>query len=141
MSEFGYCEGDTCKRRGCTGIIDTHPSENCSCHICAPCNACTTSRNFCPVCGWEEADDEIFNGYVVSVDKTTGAFRSWELRPLDPTKIDWHSFSHSSCSMIKRGVYPEGTTSSEVRKLVDGTFGGRFNYFHNGKFEFIAYTD
>lgn len=63
------------------------------------------------------------------------------MRPLDPTKIDWHSFSHSSCSMIKRGVYPEGTDPGEVRKRVDGTFGGRFNYFRDGKFEFVAYTD
>jgi len=43
--------------------------------------------------------------------------------------------------MIKRGVYPEGTTQAEVRAKVDGTFGGRFNYFRNGKFEFVAYTD
>lgn len=138
---FGYGEGDTCRRNGCDGIIDSHPVENCSCHLCAPCNACTSPRNFCPECGWEEVDDEVFNGYIVNVDRETGIFKSYELRPLDPTKIDWHSFSHSSCSMIKRGVYPEGTTATDVRKLVDGTFGGRFNYFRDGKFEFVAYTD
>jgi hypothetical protein len=29
----------------------------------------------------------------------------------------------------------------DVRKEVDGTFGGRFEYFEDGKFKFIAYTD
>jgi hypothetical protein len=93
------------------------------------------------VCGWEEIDDEVINDYVVNVNHETGVYRSWEPRPLDASKIDWHSLSHSSCSMIKRGVYPEGTTAADVRKLVDGTFGGRFNYFLEGKFEFVAYTD
>lgn len=54
----------------------------------------------------------------------------WEPRPLDATKVDWH-----------KGVYPEGTGIEEVRKLVDGTFGGRFEHFGGGKFKFIAYTD
>lgn len=62
-------------------------------------------------------------------------------RKLDPTKIDFHSLRHSSCSMIKRGVYPPGTTQHEVEEKVRGTFGGRFNYFRDGKFEYIAYTD
>ena len=139
--EAGHGEGDTCNRAGCKGVIDTHPVEGCSCHISPPCNACTSQRNFCPVCGWEEIDDEVINDYVVNVNRETGVYKSWELRPLDATKIDWHSFSHSSCSMIKRGVYPDGTTSADVRKLVDGTFGGMFNYFRDGKFEFVAYTD
>lgn len=43
--------------------------------------------------------------------------------------------------MIKEGVYPDGTTIQEVRKVVDGTFGGGFESFRNGKFKFIAYTD
>lgn len=29
----------------------------------------------------------------------------------------------------------------EVSKVVNGTFGGRFEYFSDGKFKFIAYTD
>jgi hypothetical protein len=43
--------------------------------------------------------------------------------------------------MLKRGVYPEGTTQAEVEKEVRGTFGGRFNSFGNGHFEYVAYTD
>lgn len=60
---------------------------------------------------------------------------------MDPTKIDWHTRSHTSASQICDGVYPEGATMAEVRKLVDGTFGGRFDYFAGGRFKFIAYTD
>jgi len=60
---------------------------------------------------------------------------------LDTTKIDWIDYSHTHFSMIKRGCYPEGTDINEVRELVNGTFGGRFNYFNDGKFEFVAYTD
>lgn len=47
--------------------------------------------------------------------------------------------------MIKEGVYPESgdraADMARVRKEVDGTFGGRFDYFGHGKFKFIAYTD
>lgn len=139
--EVGYGEGDVCGRNGCAGVIDTHPSENCSCHISPPCASCTSPRAFCPVCDWDEKYDVVINDYVVQVEPTTGNYKSWEPRPLDPTKLDWHSKSHSSCSMIKEGVYPEGMTVTEVRKQVDGTFGGRFEHFGNGKFKFIAYTD
>lgn len=137
----GYAEGERCNRKGCDGEIQSHPSENCSCHIAPPCGSCTAPRGYCPKCGWEEASEQVINDYVVQVDRTTGAYKSWEPRPLDSTRIDWHSKSHSSCSMIKEGVYPDGTGIEEVRKLVAGTFGGRFDHFGGGKFKYIAYTD
>jgi hypothetical protein len=62
-------------------------------------------------------------------------------RPLDPTKIDYRIHMHTNSSQRVEGVYPEGTTPDQVRALVDGTFGGRFNRFGDGRFEFIAYTD
>lgn len=139
--QYGYSEGDVCGRKDCAGVIEYAPVENCSCHISPPCSACTAPRAFCPECDWREADEERINDYVVQVDRATGTYKSWEPRPLDSTKVDWHSFPHSSCSMRMAGVYPPGTTKEEVRKLVDGTFGGRFNKFANGEFEFIAYTD
>jgi hypothetical protein len=43
--------------------------------------------------------------------------------------------------MIREGVYPDGTSQEQVRELVKGTFGGRFESFGGGKFRFIAYTD
>jgi hypothetical protein len=143
MSDLGYCEGDTCNRKGCSGVINAHPAENCSCHIAPPCSACTSPRNFCPACGWEESNDKVINDFVVQVDRKTGVHKSWVPRPLDNTKIDWRSSPHSNSSMIKEGVFQVGTDATEVRKCVDGTFGGRFEYFdkENGKFKFIAYTD
>jgi len=139
--EFGFEDGSICGRNGCTGQIETHPSDNCSCHISPPCSSCTARRNFCAECDWQEADEIVVNDYVVQVDQKTGIYKSWEPRPLDSTKIDWHSKPHSSCSMVKEGVFPEGASREEVRKLVDGTFGGRFEYFGNCRFKFIAYTD
>lgn len=141
MSDFGYCECDTCRRNGCKGVIQMRKAENCSCHICPPCSACTAPRHFCDACEWDEADDQIINDFIVNVDKTTGNYRSWEPRPLDQTKIDYRIKSHTNSSQICEGVYPEGTTREEVQKLVIGTFGGRFEHFGKGKFKYIAYTD
>ncbi|QIY81478.1 hypothetical protein [Chromobacterium violaceum] len=139
--EYGQLDGERCGRLGCNGVIKEHQVENCSCHISPPCGACTTPREYCPVCGWEAADDEVFNDFVVNVNRETGVYRTWTPRPLDTSKIDWHSKPHTNASMIKEGCYPPGTTAEEVRKLVDGTFGGAFVHFGNGRFKFIAYTD
>ena len=68
-------------------------------------------------------------------------YKEWKPRPLDPSKLDYHSLSHTHFSMIKEGVYPEGMTKDEVLKEIAGTFGGRFEHFGNGKFKYIAYTD
>ncbi|NIH18373.1 hypothetical protein [Morganella morganii] len=141
MSKYGYMEGDICLRSGCKGMVKEHPIENCSCHISPPCGACTSPRCYCETCGWEESEDEVVNDYVVSLNKETGSYRSWELRPLNPNKLDWHSKPHTGASMIKEGVYPEGMTWQEVERKVVGTFGGRFAYFGDGKFKYIAYTD
>ena len=62
-------------------------------------------------------------------------------RPLDNSKIDYRVKMHTHFSMIKEGVYPEGTSREEVESVVRGTFGGRFELFENGKFRYIAYTD
>ena len=83
----------------------------------------------------------MINDYVVNVNRETGVYRFWTERPLDVAKIDWHAKPHSNATMIKEGVYPEGTTRSEIEKLVRGTFGGRFEQFGGGKFKYIAYTD
>lgn len=150
--EHGYEEGSTCCRNHCSGVIETHESDNCSCHLSAPCGSCTAPRNFCPGCGWEEEDDPetyqtTVNDYVVTVNKASGVYKSWEPRPLDPTRIDWRHASHSSCSMIKEGIYPEGTAMEDLMREIEGTFGGRFEYHSRpengrpGRFKYIAYTD
>lgn len=149
MSNYGYAEGEACARSGCEGKIVTHPAENCSCHISPPCSACTSPRNFCPECDWEECEDPAPEQAPPTKEELAAyaAHRElWKprtLADLDRTKIDWINRSHSNSSMIKEGVFPIGTDAAEVRKCVDGTFGGRFEYFdkENGKFKYIAYTD
>lgn len=141
---FGQIEGDICFRDDCQGVIVEDPSENCSCHTNPPCGSCVTDRSRCPKCDWLAKDEvEVFNGYVCKINPNDrlGAYESWKPRPLDPRKLDYHSLSHSNSSMIKRGVYPPEMTQAEVLKEVKGTFGGRFNYFKDGKFEYVAYTD
>lgn len=145
-AELGYEDGDVCNRSGCTGIIAEHAVENCSCHIAPPCGACTTPREYCPVCDWSIADEETqFNDFLVGPVKYNGAWTHYRPRPLDPTKIDWHSKSHSNSSMIKEGVYPQSgdpvADYQAVLALVKGTFGGRFDHFGNGRFKYVAYTD
>lgn len=137
----GYCEGELCNRKGCQGIIERHPVENCSCHISPPCSACTDPASFCALCGWEEKNEEKMNGFVIQVDPETKQWKSWEPRQLDSTKIDYRILEHTYFSQICEGVYPEGTTSAQVLEKVRGTFGGRFEYFGKGKFKYIAYTD
>ena len=153
MSDFGDEEGAGCGRNGCGGVIAVREIEGCSCHISPPCSACTTPREYCPVCDWsaEEEDRSFYiNGFrctaVSKDDARLGMYSSvplkaWKPRPLDPTKIDYHIRPHSNASQLCIGVYPEGTPASEVEARVKGTFGGRFNHFGGGKFEYVAYTD
>ena len=144
MADFGTCEGETCWRNGCQGVIAEHAVENCSCHINPPCGSCAKPREFCPVCDWiAEADVEPFNDHLIKVNPADrgGAWEWWKPRPLDPRKLDYRSSSHSNSSMIKEGVYPPEMTREEVEREVRGTFGGRFASFGDGKFKYIAYTD
>lgn len=46
-------EGDDCPDETCDGKM-IFVSENCSCHISAPCSACTDSHLACEKCGTEE---------------------------------------------------------------------------------------
>lgn len=137
---LGYAEGEICNREGCIGLIDSHPSEGCSCHINPPCFACTSPRNFCPVCDWEEKDDPLVIMEVTTIYLPSGA-TDRRKRVLDPTKIDYRIEGHSNFSQKVIGVYPEGTSSNEVEARVKGTFGGRFERFGGGHFTYIAYTD
>ena len=142
MESLGYCEGDTCGRGGCEGVIELEEVENCSCHISAPCWKHEQADMHCPDCGWRAADDPLCVREISSIG-LGGPLPIIEKkrRVLDPTKIDWVFKPHSGCSMIKEGVYPEHLTRQEVEKEVKGTFGGRFEHFGNGKFKYIAYTD
>lgn len=141
MSEYGYVAGEECRRKGCTGIITEAERRGCSCHINPPCSACTEDVAYCSVCDWHGKDDQYINDFRVSVNLATKMFEAYELRKLDPNKLDWHSKSHTHFSMIKEGIYPKGMTQAEIEKQVAGTFGGKFEYFNGGKFKYVAYTD
>jgi hypothetical protein len=130
-------EGDTCPEIGCSGKLYYPKSDNCSCHISPPCHSCTSVVLTCKECGWEEDAPE----YVYMPVAPGLYMREDKPRPLDNTKIDYRIQMHSGCSQKCVGVYPEGTTATEVKAKVNGTFGGRFESFGNGKFVFIAYTD
>jgi hypothetical protein len=138
--DLGYEEGSTCNRDGCKGVIAMHKSEHCSCHIAPPCASCTAPRGFCPECDWQEEDDPLVIMEVTTIYLPWGGVDR-KKRILDPTKIDWRVEMHSSSSQLCIGVYPEGATSKEVEARVKGTFGGRFNKFKDGHFEYVAYTD
>jgi hypothetical protein len=64
MSKFGYCEGETCGRKGCKGIVKEQPVENCSCHSAPPCGACTSPRGFCEACADPSAYVAVTNASV-----------------------------------------------------------------------------
>ena len=133
--KHGFYEGEDCGRDGCDGIIEDRPVEGCSCHINPPCSACTSPAEFCPVCDWEAEDDPIPSYQHPPV-------KPYEPKPLDTTKIDWRCHPHTHFTMIRRGCHPKGTTRKEVlEEIGEGTFGGRFNYFTDTSFEYIAYTD
>jgi len=138
--DLGYAEGETCGRNGCAGVIAMQRSENCSCHISPPCWSCTLPRGFCPECDWQEKDDPLVIQEVTTICLPSG-FVERKKRVLDPTKIDYRIEAHSNSSQLCIGVYPKGTTRGEVEARVKGTFGGRFNKFKDGHFEYVAYTD
>lgn len=53
--EFGKEEGAVCNRDGCGGVMNINTTDvSCSCHIVAPCPACTTLCLVCSECYWEE---------------------------------------------------------------------------------------
>lgn len=130
-------EGDQCPEKDCKGILAFIRKGDCSCHLHPPCRNCMNAPLSCPICGWEdESEPEVYVPLAPGLSMV-----GHKPKPLDPTKIDWRDKLHTASSMIKEGVYPEGTTRSQVEEKVKGTFGGRFEYFGNGKFKYIAYTD
>lgn len=143
-SRFGFEEGSTCWRDGCQGTIAISPVENCSCHLYAPCGACTSARMYCPECDWNAVDEaqETYVSLAPGIcEVVTGPYPP----PLDPRKISYRIKSHSNSSQKCEGVCPLGTPIADVVAQVKGTFGGRFEYWtpvgSHITFSYIAYTD
>lgn len=160
--EEGCLKGETCNRNNCKGIIQEHDSDGCcSCHINPPCSYCETSREYCPECDWdgyEEQQESIRKNYDTFVNSGQAEFyrkenEKWAISQKQfedlylskelVEKIDYRSESHTNFSMIKYGVFPISMSISELRKEINGSFGGRFEQLDTktGRFKFIAYTD
>ena len=143
--ELGYEKGEKCNRNGCNGVLVEHDVDGCcSCHITAPCSYCTDSRVYCPECDWDGRVEQIEEDEKHQAPKKEfDIFKPRTMADLDRSKIDYLCSTHTHFSMIKEGVFPKGTTRSEVAEMVKGTFGGRFAYFNDieCKFKYIAYTD
>ena len=136
--DCGYLEeGDRCPEKMCRGIMNFVRQDSCSCHINPPCSACVNALLVCSDCGF--VDDSEPEKYVAVAPGLSMLVH--KPMPLDSTKIDWRNKMHTNSSMIKEGVYPEGTTRAEAEAMVKGTFGGRFKSFGDGRFTYIAYTD
>lgn len=58
MKEIGTQEGDVCNRNECEGVLIYSESENCSCHINPPCSSCMDTYLYCPVCDWNETEED-----------------------------------------------------------------------------------
>lgn len=158
--EPGNIKGEICGRDGCSGIIDEREAERgCSCHINPPCSYCTTSREYCPVCGWdgreEQQEAESIKLYKITAKrmsqweqerkKWNDAFERFQAMyngqwPI--TELIIRQQNHTHFSQYQRGVFPPGTETREtILPKVRGTFGGRFTHFGDYSFEYIAYTD
>jgi hypothetical protein len=66
---------------------------------------------------------------------------TFDYRLLDNTRINYRIIPHTNSSQLCKGVYPKGTTREQVEEKVKGTFGGRFEFFGDGQFIYVAYTD
>lgn len=152
----GIETGEICNRLFCKGIIAEHETdENCSCHNHPPCSYCVTDRHYCPECGWEAKEeqnkpmsDAERNGYKIEMDKFDERRKTLQKRmngELPIEKLDYEVLGHTHFTQKCRGVYVDTGNKENDRttvwNVVKGTFGGRFERFGNGVFEYIAYTD
>lgn len=141
-------EGSACTECN-NGVLEYQQIENCYCHLTAPCHFCVHQKLECCSCGevYEHEEEEFpkivsteFEGLYVKIND-----KPKTIDDLDKTKIDYLPPRNSYASMVYTGVYPENEDDSEIRSKIrdklKGSFGGRFNYFRNGRFEFVAYTD
>ena len=90
-----YCgyfeEGDKCPE--CEeGKLYYPLVENCSCHINAPCSACTNKSLVCDECGYEP-EEEPYKDIPITLGTPSLYVREYKPKPLDNTKIDYRTKS------------------------------------------------
>lgn len=150
--EHGTECGEVCNRKGCMGVIELSETNlSCSCHINPPCSYCVDDRHYCPECNWmaiEEQKDYPIKGAqglynrMMAREENHADLINKKMKGLLPIdKLEYLIKPHTHFSMICEGVYPSGTTREDIVKKISSSFGGRFEYFRNNKFKYIAYTD
>lgn len=158
MNDLGYLEGEICNRDGCKELISLKEVEGgCCCHINPPCSYCVTPKEHCTECGWD-AEEEIeaeeraawLREQSRPEEEKQAERRYWELirikrmvKIFDPKRINAKILPHTHFSQIVEGWFPAHMSMEDVRKEVNGTFGGRFERFDKARqaFSFVAYTD
>lgn len=129
-------EGGVCPEPQCDGHLILPPVEGCSCHVSAPCSACTSNPLTCDSCGWEAPEPEPEQTWPDTTVQKSQPNPWWE--EYQRRRKEGHRFAHggrifeydydssSGSTMVYRGRY-EGpvTTADIIEYLGDGTFGHR----------------
>lgn len=150
MEEYGVLSGEVCGRDGCPGIIAEHEAregEGCTCHLCAPCSYCTTSRAYCPVCGWEASDE--CDAWIVTSEVSDSVSR-WRYRS-PQEQYDaledgcWGSviWSGWGSGMVVRGKHP-GLSRGEILERLGCASKecmAQFKEYTEGSFMVSYFTD
>lgn len=154
MNTEGLIEGDKCNRNGCAGIMEAVDADtSCSCHINPPCSHCVDMEYECNKCGFlvespnhepaSKSDPHKPNKSGWYLRKTPEELfaelkEKWDGKSIDyvdKTPRDNYYF------MIKKGLYPEGTTKEDIKSLFNLCFGYAYLNMENGVFEIKYYTD
>ncbi|MDV4277996.1 hypothetical protein MSG94_06475 [Acinetobacter baumannii] len=148
--EHGCCEEDICGRNGCEGtIVKDTDAQGCSCHISPPCSYCHCEVQ-CNECDWASRNENVqeqskptppSDWYLQMKQRENEFLRKINDHSVEFEKVEFRTESHSNSSMKKIGAYPRGMSKDQLKKEVDGTFGGRFEWVTENRFSFIAYTD
>lgn len=143
-------EGSTCPECH-EGSMQFPRVENCSCHLSAPCSACTDSHLICDHCEWEFEPEPPQKKEPTQQDRDAWAKyqRDWEA-----ARSKGHTFPNggrifnidhdgrSGSTMVFRGQYEGEVTAKEIFEyLGDGTFGHRGPFVNNGRFTYTKITD
>lgn len=143
-------EGSICPIHGCDGVMQFPPVENCSCHINAPCSACTDNQLTCNVCAYVEESEDTYVPPTEEQQKQWAAERAEYQRRFEEGYV-WQSgvrvyrVTHdgsSGSTHVIRGCYDGTLTAAEIiEHFGDGTFGHRGPHITADTFEYIKVTD
>lgn len=142
MTTTDMDEGGKCPE--CDGVMGFPKVENCSCHITAPCGACTSVKLTCDKCGWEQQErtPEIIERHIGG--GISERFIKNTRTDLGGGKVllDYDYDSSSGSTMVWSGRYQGPVTPEDIIAYFgDGTFGHRGPSIGGGKFSYTKITD